>query len=32
LSLLPTATVKEALAALYNHPDDSFRSAANRWL
>lgn len=27
-----TATVKEALAALYHHPDDSIRTAADRWL
>ncbi|KAG2537503.1 transportin MOS14-like [Panicum virgatum] len=26
------ATVKEALAALYHHPDDSIRTAADRWL
>jgi hypothetical protein len=27
-----TATVKEALAALYHHPDDTIRTAADRWL
>ncbi|KAF6983445.1 hypothetical protein CFC21_001630 [Triticum aestivum] len=27
-----TATVKEALAALYHHPDDTIRAAADRWL
>jgi hypothetical protein len=27
-----TATVKEALAALYHHPDDAIRTAADRWL
>ncbi|KAL6641081.1 hypothetical protein ACP70R_019262 [Stipagrostis hirtigluma subsp. patula] len=27
-----TATVKQALAALYHHPDDTTRTAADRWL
>jgi hypothetical protein len=27
-----TATVKEALSALYHHPDDAIRTAADRWL
>uniref|UniRef100_A0A0D3HEQ7 Importin N-terminal domain-containing protein n=1 Tax=Oryza barthii TaxID=65489 RepID=A0A0D3HEQ7_9ORYZ len=27
-----TAAVKEALAALYHHPDDATRTAADRWL
>jgi transportin-3 len=27
-----TATVKEALAALYHHPDAAIRTAADRWL
>ena len=27
-----TATVKDALAALYHHPDHSIRTAADRWL
>ncbi|KAM0892616.1 hypothetical protein ACQ4PT_025616 [Festuca glaucescens] len=27
-----TATVKDALSALYHHPDDTIRTAADRWL
>lgn len=27
-----TETVKQALAALYHHPDDGIRTAADQWL